>query len=187
MSSTIFCHFSGNFIISSSQNFLSFWTKNCSRCLWQSSRELNFFPLKEFCKDQNKGKFEGAISGEYRGSIRTFHPSYKQFLPDHQRNMGSCIILMEDYIFSVDLFWTLFIESCFRLISWGAVLVGINPLVFQKKLIMEDSQSHPNTRLLSLNEDHPLMWLVGGGSFRLAHNLFCSTSLCLFITYHNLF
>ena len=27
--STTFCHFSGNFIILSSQNFLSFWTKNC--------------------------------------------------------------------------------------------------------------------------------------------------------------
>ena len=31
--STTFCHFSGNFIIPSSQNFLSFWAKNCSRCL----------------------------------------------------------------------------------------------------------------------------------------------------------
>ena len=50
--STTFCHFSGNFIIPSSQNFLSFWAKNCSR--EQSSRELKFFPLREFCKEQNK-------------------------------------------------------------------------------------------------------------------------------------
>ena len=59
--STTFRHFSGNFVIPSSQNFLSFWEKNCSRCLLQSSRELKCFPLREFCKDQNKWKSEGAI------------------------------------------------------------------------------------------------------------------------------
>ena len=47
-------HFSGYFIISSSQNFLSFWAKNSSRCLLQSSKELKYFPLKEFCKDLMK-------------------------------------------------------------------------------------------------------------------------------------
>ena len=41
--STTFCHFSGNFITPSSQDVLSFWAKNCSRCLLQSSRELKFF------------------------------------------------------------------------------------------------------------------------------------------------
>ncbi|XP_057395579.1 dihydropyrimidinase-like isoform X2 [Balaenoptera acutorostrata] len=40
-------------------------TKNCSRCLLQSSRELEFFPLREFCKDRNKWKSEDATSGEY--------------------------------------------------------------------------------------------------------------------------
>ena len=62
--STTFCHLSGNFIIPSSQNFLSFWAKKCSKCLLQSSRELKFFPLTEFCKDQNKWKSAGAVSGE---------------------------------------------------------------------------------------------------------------------------
>ena len=76
---TTFCHFSGNFIIPSSQNFLSFWAKNCSRCLLQSSRELKFFPLREFCKDQNKWKYEGAMSAAYGGWIRTFQPSYNSF------------------------------------------------------------------------------------------------------------
>ena len=47
-------HFSGYFIISSSQNFLSFWAKNSSRCLLQSSKELKYFPLREFCKDLMK-------------------------------------------------------------------------------------------------------------------------------------
>ena len=77
--STTFCHFSGNFIISSSQNFLSFWAKNCSRCLLQSSRELKFFPLKEFCKDLNKWKSKGAMSGEYSRWIRTSQPSCNSF------------------------------------------------------------------------------------------------------------
>ena len=37
------CHFSGNFIIPSSQNFLSF-----------EKTELKFFPLREFFKDWNR-------------------------------------------------------------------------------------------------------------------------------------
>ena len=58
--STTFCHFSSNVIIPSSQNVLSFWAKNCSGCLLQSSRELKFFPLREFCEDRNEWKSEGA-------------------------------------------------------------------------------------------------------------------------------
>ena len=41
---------------------LSFCTKNC---LLQSSMELNFFSLREFCKDRSKWKSEGAMSAEY--------------------------------------------------------------------------------------------------------------------------
>ena len=77
--STTFCHFSGNFIIPSSQNFLSFWAKNCSKCLLHSSRELKFLPLREFCKDQNKWKSENAMSGEYGRRNRTSHPSCNSF------------------------------------------------------------------------------------------------------------
>ena len=77
--SSTFCHFSGNSIIPSSQNFLSFWAKNCSRCLLQSSRELKFFPLREFFKDRNKWKSEGAMSGEYGRWIRTAQPSCNSF------------------------------------------------------------------------------------------------------------
>ena len=44
--STTFCYFSGNFVIPPSLNFLSFWAKNCSRYLLQSSRELKFFPWR---------------------------------------------------------------------------------------------------------------------------------------------
>ena len=77
--SNTFCYFLGNFIIPSSPNFLSHWAKNCSRCLLQSSRELKFFPLKEFCKDWNKWKFEGAMSDEYSEWIRTSQPSCNSF------------------------------------------------------------------------------------------------------------
>ena len=77
--STTFCRFSGNFIIPCSQNFLSFWAKDCSRCLLQFSRELKFFSLWEFCKDRNKWKSEGAVSGEYGAWMRTSQPSCTVF------------------------------------------------------------------------------------------------------------
>ena len=53
--STAFCHFSGNFIITSPQNFWPFWTKKCSKCLLQSSRKLKFFPLRNFVKTEING------------------------------------------------------------------------------------------------------------------------------------
>ena len=77
--STTFCHFSGNFKIPSSQYFLFFWAKNCSKCLLQSSRELKFFPLREFCKGQNKWKAEDVMSGEYSRWIRTSQSSCNGF------------------------------------------------------------------------------------------------------------
>ena len=47
------------------QNFVSFWVKNSSRCLLQSSRDLKYFSLKELCNNWNKWNSEGAIFGEY--------------------------------------------------------------------------------------------------------------------------
>ena len=76
---TAFWYFSGNFIIPSSQNSLSFWAKNCSRCLLQSPKELKVFQLREFCKDQDKCKYEGSMSDEYGRWIRTSQPSWKSF------------------------------------------------------------------------------------------------------------
>ena len=71
--------FLGNFRISSSQNFLPFWAKSCSRCLLKSSRELNFFPLREFYKDPNKWTSEDTESGECGRWIRTSQPSCDSF------------------------------------------------------------------------------------------------------------
>ena len=94
--STTFCHFSGNLIIPSSQN-LSFWAKNCSRCLLQSSRELKYFPLREFCKDQNKWKSEGTMSGEYSRWIRTSQPRCNSF----------CLVIK---------------ETCALLLTWWKIM-----------------------------------------------------------------
>ena len=100
--STTFCHFSGNFIIPYSQNFLSFWAKNCFRCLLQSYRELKIFPLREFCKDWDKWKSESAMSGEYGRWIRTSQPSCNSFCLVIKETCGSCVILMEGYAFFAD-------------------------------------------------------------------------------------
>ena len=64
--STTFCHFPGNFIIPSSLNFLSFWTKNYFNCLLQSSRKL-----KVFLKFWNFSEIWRWICRW----IRTFHPN----------------------------------------------------------------------------------------------------------------
>ena len=77
--SSSYCHFSGKLIIYTLPKLLSLWAKNCSQCLLQSSRELKFFPLREFCKGKNKVKHEDAMSGEYSGWIRTSQPSCNDF------------------------------------------------------------------------------------------------------------
>ena len=71
--------FSGNFLIPSSQNILSYWAKNCSKCLSQSSRELKSFLLREYGKDRNAWKSEGSFSGKYGEWIRSSQPSWPVF------------------------------------------------------------------------------------------------------------
>ena len=81
--SIIFCHLSGNFIIPPSQFFFFFMflTKDCSKCILPSSNELNFFPFRKFCKDQNKWKSEGAICSEISGSVRTSSSFAQDWVP----------------------------------------------------------------------------------------------------------
>ena len=52
VSSATFCYFSGNFIISSSQNFSSFWAKNWPRYLYNLPGNWKSFQLREFCEDR---------------------------------------------------------------------------------------------------------------------------------------
>ena len=78
------------------------WTMNCSRYHLQSFRELKFFPLREFCKDQKKWKSECAMSGEYGGWIRTSQPRCNNFCPII-KTCGLVLTWWNIYVFSVEL------------------------------------------------------------------------------------
>ena len=134
--SPIFCHLSGNFIIPTSEKFLSFWAKNWSQCLLQSSRELKYFPSREFCKDWNNWKSKVQCLMD-KWMNQNFPTKLWQFFPGHQSNMQPCIILMEDYAFSVDWFKMFFVQCCFQLVQLRAVLVVINCLAFRKELVKD--------------------------------------------------
>ena len=71
--------------------------------------------------------------------------------------MQSCVTLMEDYVFSVNCFWTLLFECCLQLVWLGTVFLGINHLVFLKELVIEDLPSNPSicTTSPSLDENWP--------------------------------
>ncbi|CAN0452797.1 unnamed protein product [Rangifer tarandus platyrhynchus] len=77
--------------------------------------------------------------------------------------MWSYAILMENYAFPVP-------------DALGAVLVGMNRLVFWKEFIIEDSLSTPPYRTITFRQRLGLS-VTGGGSFHLPHNLFHSTLL----------
>ena len=85
--SATFCHFPGNFRIPSFQDIWSFWAKNYSRFVLQSSRELKYSALREFCEDWTKEQSEGAVSGEYGGWIRTTQPSCNDFCLSPKKHM----------------------------------------------------------------------------------------------------
>ena len=42
-----------------------FLSKEFSQMSFTLFQGIEIFPLREFCKDQNEGKSEGAVSGEY--------------------------------------------------------------------------------------------------------------------------
>ena len=150
--STVFCHFSENFKIPSSQNVLSFWAKNCFKYLLQSSRKLKLFPLREFCKDLNKSKSEGAVFAEYSEWVRTSQPNWNRFAwlskkhvilnYPHERFCSSCWLIQDAF------HWVML-----QLVSLVAVLVGINCLHFQEELMIEDSLSNPPYM------QHHLLWM----------------------------
>ena len=156
-------------IIPSSQNFLYFWAKNCSRYPLQSSRELKFFPLRKFCKDQNKWTFEGVMSGECGGWIRTsqtvtvFAWSSKKHAVFHYPDGRLCIL---HWLILDAFYWVVFSVglngSILGLITWFS---GRSSL-----LILSCMQHHLPCMKSSL-------WCGWCGSFYLPHFLFCSTLL----------
>ena len=173
---TTFCHFSGSFIIPSPQNFLSFWAKNCSRCLLQSSRELTFFPLREYCKDWNKWKTEVQrllnIEDESElpnQAVTIFAWSSKKHAILHYPDGRLCVFC-----------WLIVDTFCRVLLSFG--LIGSSTCwnesfgFPEKAHIIEDSQSH-HIHNITFFGWRPSFGAVGGGSFHLPHDLFCSALL----------
>ena len=61
--------------------------------------ELKFFPLREFFEDQNKWKFEGAMSGEFSRWIGTSKQRYNSFCLVIKKSLPFWVFLMEDYGF----------------------------------------------------------------------------------------
>ena len=114
--SSSYCHFSGKLIIYTLPKLLSLWAKNCSQCLLQSSRELKFFPLREFCKGKNKVKHEDAMSGEYSGWIRTSQPSCNDFCLIIRETCGLALSWWKIMCFLFNNSWHFFINFCFRLV-----------------------------------------------------------------------
>lgn len=113
--STIFCHFSGNFVIPFSQNFLSFWAKNCSRCPLQSSKKWKFFPLRKFCKDWNNGSFNVWWIWQMDQNLLTKLHIF-------------CLVILEtrglvwsswEIMFSFYLIWMLFMSTAFSWSNWA--------------------------------------------------------------------
>ena len=96
---------------------LSFWAKNCSRYLLQSSREWKFFPLREFCKDQNKWMSEGAMSGKYSRWIRTSQSSCNSFCLVIREACALALFCWKSMCFLLtNSGWTLFVVCCLQLL-----------------------------------------------------------------------
>ena len=163
--STTLCHFLGNCIIPSSQNFLSF-----------EKMELKFFSLREFCKDWNKKKSEGATSGEYHGWIRTSQPRFNTSSwsskkhavlhhPDRRLWIFCSLIsdMFQSELFSVGLIGN---STC-----WNESF-GFPEGVHNRRL-----PCNPITYNITFFGWRLAFRVVGRGSFHLPHGLFCSTLL----------
>ena len=166
-----------------------FLSKELFQAPFTAFQGVEIFPLREVCKDWNKWKSNGAMSGEYGAWIRTSQPSCDSFCLVIKETW-SWGILMEGYAFSVDSFLTLSVECCFQLLQLGAVLVGINRSFFWKELIKEDSFPIP------LYIQHHLLpmktglqggrwWLPSLAPWCLRFHMIVQYPL--FITQHNLF
>ena len=137
--STTFCHFSINFIIPSSQNFLSFLSKELFQVPFTIFQGIEFFPLKEFCKDQNKWKSEDVMSGEYSSNpnvqglvsmadeselpsqaVTVFAWSLKKHAVLHYPNGRLCVLLLNSgHFFSSAAFsWSNWEQFLLEFIIW---------------------------------------------------------------------
>ena len=102
----------------------------------KKERCFKIFLKREFCKDQNKWNSKGAMSGKYGGWIRTSYQAVTVFAWSSEKH---AVLGFPDGKLCVFCWLILgaFIQC--SVIWLGAVLVGINHLVFQKELIRQDS------------------------------------------------
>ena len=168
--------FSSNFIIPSSQNFLSFQANNCFRWLLLSSRDgIFFFPSGEFCENQNKWKSRDVTSGDYGGWIMTSQSSCNSF----------CLVIKETCSLVLpwgDIMHFLLTNSgCFlssAAFSWSNWEKYLELTVwFPEEAHNRGLHSNPTIYTASLFGWRPAFGVVGGGSFYFLHDLLHFTLL----------
>ena len=187
---TTFCHFSGNFLIPSSQNLLYFCTKNCSSYLLHSSMEMKFLPLWEFCKNQNKQKSEDASLMNVADESELPSQSAPAFAQSSKKHS---VLYYPDWRLCI-FCWLLLDTFCGVLLSVG--LIGSSICWNQSFGFLEGVHngglaSNPNTIYTvspSLDEDWPLVWLVVAHfTYPTISSFHIIVQYPFFITCHNLF
>ena len=152
-------------------------------------RGMEIFSLREFCKDRNKWKSEGAMSGEYSGWIRTSQPRCNSF----------CLVIKETCSLALSwwkimcFLWLIPDAFCRVLLLVGLLgngTFGINHLVFWKELIIEDSlpiPSHTQRHLLWMKTSlwYGWWWFISLARWSLPFHIIVQYPL--FISRHNLF
>ena len=119
--STIFCHFSGNFVIPSSQSFLSFWAKNCSRCLYSLLRNGNFFHWESFVKTEimEIWSFNVWWIWQMGQNLLTKLHSICLVIPEAR----GLVLSSWKITFSFYLIWMLFMSAAFSWSNWAQYLL----------------------------------------------------------------
>ena len=149
---------------------------------------MNFFPLREFCKNQNKQKSKGAISAEYSRWIRTSQLSYNNFTLSSKKQ--AVLHYPDDRLFIFC--WLILVACCWVLLSVGlngSSTCRINHLVFWKELIIENSLPiPPYPSSPSLEEYWPLVYLaVVHFAHPMVFQFHIIVQYLLFIAHHSMF
>ena len=105
-------------------------------------KELKFFPLREFCKERNKWKSEGAMSGEYGGWIRTSQPSCNSFCLVIKETWGLAVFQWKITHFLLTNYRIFLLGVAFSWSSWKLYLLELI-VWFSKQLIIEEALPIP--------------------------------------------
>ena len=181
----MFCYFSGNFIISSSQNFLSF-NKDLFKVLFKVFRKLNsffFFLLREFCKDWIS---KGTMPGEYVDDSKFPSQTITIFAWLSKKHMA---LRYPDgrLCFFCWLIRHFLLSAVFSQSSWEQYLLGLFgfPVSAHNKRLPSSPKIYTTS---PLEEDQPLAYLVVVHfTCPRSFPFYVIVQYPLFITYHNLF